>query len=147
MTIDPSRVGVLIESAHCMLAGLDPADEMGYALYHKKLWGIHLNDQNGLKFDEDRSFASINLRRAFNQVRVLEDGGYGKQGEYVGLDTKTMRTQLKEKSTKHLANSRNLFLHLVKKVRTLDREKERKLIKERDYESLDLLILEHLLNV
>jgi len=120
-TVDPARVGVLIESAHCVLAGLDPSDEMGYALYHKKLWGVHLNDQNGLKFDEDRSFAAVNLRRAFNQVRVLEEGGYGRNGEFVG--------------------------YLVEKVRTLDRKREQEFIKARDYEGLDLFILKHLMNV
>jgi xylose isomerase len=146
-TTDPSRVGVLIESAHCMLAGLDPSDEMGYALYHQKLWGVHLNDQNGLKFDEDRSFAAINLRGAFNQVRVLEEGGYGRKGEFVGLDVKAMRSQLRERSTKHLSNSRELFLYLVEKVRTLDKRKEQEFIKTRDYEGLDLFILEHLMGV
>jgi len=146
-TSDPSRVGVLIESAHCILAGLDPSDEMGYALYHKKLWSVHLNDQNGLKFDEDRSFAAVDLRRAFNQVRVLEEGGYGRNGEFVGLDVKATRTQRKEQSTKHLSNSRALFLHLVEKVRTLDRKREQEFIKARDYEGLDLFILEHLMNV
>jgi xylose isomerase len=146
-TVDPARVGVLIESAHCVLAGLDPSDEMGYALYHKKLWGVHLNDQNGLKFDEDRSFAAVNLRRAFNQVRVLEEGGYGRNGEFVGLDVKTVRTQRKEVSTKHLSNSRDLFLYLVEKVRTLDRKREQEFIKARDYEGLDLFMLKHLMNV
>jgi xylose isomerase len=91
---DPARVGALVESAHAILAGLDPSDEMGYALYHKKLWSVHLNDQNGLKFDEDKAFGSENLRRAFNQVRVLEENGYGKNGEFVGLDVKTMRLTL-----------------------------------------------------
>jgi len=146
MTTDPSRVGGLIESAHSLLAGLDPADEMGFALWHNKLWSVHLNDQNGLKFDEDRSFASINLRRAFNQVRVLEEGGYGRNGEFVGLDVKAMRTQHKEKSTKHLSNRKALFLHLVEKVRTLDKRKEREFIKARDYEGLELFILEHLMS-
>jgi len=144
-TADPSRVGVLIETAHCVLAGLDPSDEMGYALYHGKLWGVHLNDQNGLKFDEDRSFGAIDLRRAFDQVRVLEKGGYGRNGEFVGLDVKAVRTQRRERSTKHLSNSRQLFLYLVDKVRTLDMEKEREFIEARDYEGLDLFILEHLM--
>jgi xylose isomerase len=45
---------------------------MAFALFHRKLWSVHLNDQNGLKFDEDKSFAAANLREAFNQVRVLE---------------------------------------------------------------------------
>ncbi|MCC6597131.1 MAG: TIM barrel protein, partial [Rhodanobacteraceae bacterium] len=71
-TADPKRVGGLIESAHAILAGLDPADEMAFALSMDKLWSVHLNDQNGLKFDEDKAFGAANLRMAFNQVRVLE---------------------------------------------------------------------------
>ena len=75
---DASRVGCVIESAHSILAGLDPSDEMGYALAHKKLWSVHLNDQNGLKFDQDKTFGSVDLRRALNQVRILDQHGYGK---------------------------------------------------------------------
>jgi xylose isomerase len=146
-TIDPSRVGVLVESAHCILAGLDPSDEMAYALWHNKLWSVHLNDQNGLKFDEDRAFGSVDLRRAFNQVRVLEEGGYGRNGEFVGLDVKALRTQPREISTKHISNSRELFLYLVEKVRTLDRKKEKEFIEARDYEGLDNFILKHLMSI
>ena len=144
---DPDRVGGLIESAHAVLAGLDPSDEMGYALHHKKLWSVHLNDQNGLKFDEDKAFGSVDLRRAFNQVRILEEHGYGKNGEFVGLDVKVMRTQPREISTKHLLNSRKTFIRLLEKVRTLNRAVERELIDARDYEELDLYILDHLLGV
>src|SRR5688572_23995286 len=43
-TVDPARTGVLIESAHCILAGLDPSEEFAYALWHGKLWSVHLND-------------------------------------------------------------------------------------------------------
>src|SRR5271157_5416492 len=43
-TSDPDRSGVLIKSAHSILAGLDPADDMAFALYHGKLWSVHLND-------------------------------------------------------------------------------------------------------
>jgi len=144
-TIAPNRVGVLIESAHAILAGLDPSDEMGYALYHDKLWSVHLNDQNGMKFDEDKTFGSVDIRRAFNQVRVLEKNGYGRNGEFVGLDIKAMRTQLKESSTKHLRNSREIFLSLVELVRSLDEQQVQRLIDERDYEELDLLIVNHLI--
>jgi len=52
-TRDPSRVGVNIESAHAILAGLDPSDEMAFALAFGKLFSVHLNDQNGLKYDQD----------------------------------------------------------------------------------------------
>jgi xylose isomerase len=144
---DPSRVGILIETAHQILAGLDPSDEMGYALSFQKLWSVHLNDQSGLKFDEDKSFGEVDLRRAFNQVRVLEENGYGRNGEYVGLDVKAMRTQRQEVSGKHLANSKQAFLWLVGKVRTLNRPLQSELIKQRDYEELNRYIIAHLLGV
>ncbi len=142
---DPTRVGVNIESAHTILAGLDPSDEMGFALAHKKLFTVHLNDQNGLKFDEDRTFGSVDLRRAFNQVRVLDQNGYGQNGEFIGLDIKAMRTQKLDVSTKHLANSRTIFLALLDVVRGLDQTAVDKLIAERDYEGLDLLIVNALM--
>jgi len=142
---DPSRVGVNIESAHAILAGLDPSDEMGFALAHKKLFTVHLNDQNGIKFDEDRSFGTIDLRRAFNQVRILDKYGYGSNGEFVGLDIKAMRTQKLDVSTKHLSNSRTIFLKLLEVSRSLDQSAIDALIAERDYEELDLLIVNALM--
>ena len=145
LTNEPERVGVNIESAHVILAGLDPSDEMGFALAYNKLFTVHLNDQNGLKFDEDRSFGSIDLRRAFNQVRILEQYDYGKAGKFVGLDVKAMRTQKQQVATKHLANSRTIFLRLVELVRSLDKSKVDELISQRDYEELDMLIINHLM--
>lgn len=144
---DPKRVRGLIESAHAVLAGLDPSDEMAFALAHGKLASVHLNDQNGLKFDQDKSFGSVNLRSAFNQVRVLEENGYGQSGEFVGLDVKVMRTQRDEPGTAHLKHSRETFLNLVDKVRSLDREAERQYIEARDYEGLDAFILRHLMGI
>jgi xylose isomerase len=145
LTKDPSRVGVNIETAHAILAGLDPSDEMGFALAYDRLYTVHLNDQNGLKFDEDKSFGSVNLRRAFDQVRILDKYDYGKRGEFVGLDVKAMRTQKQAGATKHLSNSRTIFLKLVDVVRSLDEGQVDKLIADRDYEELDLLIMNHLL--
>lgn len=141
---DPSRVGVLMESAHAILAGLDPADEIGFAMAFNKLWSVHLNDQNGLKFDQDRSFGSVNLRRAFNQVRVLDENRFWEVG-VVGMDVKAIRTQPLELATKHLRNSLELFLKLVALSRSLDRDQVDALIKTRDYEELDWLILTHLM--
>jgi xylose isomerase len=141
---DPQRVGVLMESAHSILAGLDPSDEIGFALAFKKLWSVHLNDQNGLKFDQDRSFGAVDLRRAFNQVRVLDENRYWETG-MVGLDVKALRTQGDRLSTKHLRNSVQVFLRLVELSRTLDRNRVQALIAERDYEELDWLILSHLM--
>src|SRR5438132_5361164 len=47
LTRDAKRVGALIETAHAILAGLDPADEIDFAMAFGKLWSLHLNDQNG----------------------------------------------------------------------------------------------------
>ena len=130
-----------------LLAGLDPSDEMGFALAHDKLGSVHLNDQNGLKYDQDKNFGAANLRGAFNQVRVLEKAGYGRRGEFIGLDVKTMRTQKGCPVTDHLKNSREFFLHLVDKVRTLDNKLVEKLRDARDYEALELYILRHLMGL
>lgn len=144
-TCDPSRVGVLIESAHSILLGLDPADEMAYALWHGKLWGVHLNDQNGLKFDEDKAFGSVNLRRAFNQVDVLVRHGYGRNGEVVGLDVKAMRTQPFEIAYYHLRNSKEIFERLVEVSCSIDRTAWQSLVAARDYEGLEMMIVRALM--
>jgi xylose isomerase len=143
---DPARVGVLMESAHSVLAGLDPSDEIGFAMAFDKLWSVHLNDQNGLKFDQDRAFGAVNLRRAFNQVRVLDRHRFWEVG-IVGLDVKAVRTQPAELAIRHLRNSMRLFLALVARVRALDEEALNELIVARDYEALDWMILEHLMDL
>lgn len=145
LTADPNRVGVLLESAHSILAGLDPADDMAFALAQKKLWGVHLNDQNGLKFDQDRSFGSVNIRQAFNQIRVLLENDYGQNGEYVGLDVKALRTQSDEHSYKHVRNSLHMVESLVKKVKGLDQQHIEQLVQSMDYEELDRYIVTYLL--
>jgi xylose isomerase len=141
-TAEPSRVGVLIESAHSILAGLDPSDDMAYALWHGKLWSVHLNDQNGLKYDQDKVFGSVDLRRAFNTVWVLERGGYD---GCIGLDVKAMRTTRAADQTRHLANSRDMLLRLLEVVRSVDTAKVEAFRSERDYEGLEMYILSHLL--
>jgi xylose isomerase len=142
---DPSRVGVLIETAHALLAGLDPASEMAFALYHKKLWSVHLNDQNGMKFDEDRIFGAMNLKRAFDQVMVLYDNDFGANGEYVGLDVKALRTQGDEAATQHLAHSREIFLLLLEVVKKIDRRRLEELRAQRNYEDLELFVIKSLM--
>jgi len=144
-TADSSRVGALLESAHAVLAGLEPAFEMAYGLAHGKLWGVHLNDQNGLRYDQDKSFGAENLRSAFNQVKVLLDNGYGKSGEFVGLDVKAMRTQPLEQSFRHLENSLRMVKLLEEKARKLNRATVESYVGKRDYEALEMHVLELLL--
>src|SRR5437870_13154076 len=147
LTRDPKRVGCLIESAHAILAGLDPADEIDFAMAFGKLWSLHLNDQNGIKFDQDKPFGSANLRVAFNQVRALERNGYGKKGEYIAFDVHPFRTTKVEHWVAHLDNSRRTCLRLVEKSQTFNEKKAQELIADRNYAALDQMVLEHLMGV
>lgn len=145
-TADPSRVGGLLESAHAILAGLDPANEISFGLAMGKLWGVHLNDQNGMKYDQDKAFGVENLRQAFNQVRVLVENGYGKNGEYVGLDVKAMRTQPDEVSYRHLENSLAIVKSLEAKVARFDYAFQKQCQENRDYEALELYVMNLLMH-
>jgi xylose isomerase len=144
-TIAPERVGVLIESAHAILAGLDPSDEFAFALSQNKLWGVHINDQNGLKYDQDKVFGAVDLRRAFNQVDVLVRHGFGQNGEVVGIDVKAMRTQPFEKAHVHLQHSKEVFLELAELSHAIDRTQWAGYVEARDYEGLERFILKNLM--
>lgn len=146
-TKDPSRVGGLLESAHAILAGLDPSHEIGFGLAMGKLWGVHLNDQNGIKFDQDKAFGVENLRQAFNQVKVLMENNYGANGEYVGLDVKAMRTTKDEDSYKHLENSLNVVKALEAKVEKFDYDFQKKCVENRDFEALEMYVLNLLMGI
>ncbi|MEC0226323.1 TIM barrel protein [Paenibacillus alba] len=146
-TIDPSRVGGLLESAHAVLAGLDPSHEIGFALAMNKLWGVHLNDQNGLKFDQDKSFGVENLRQAFNQIKVLVENNYGANGEYVGLDVKAMRSTIDKDSYKHLENSLNIVKALEEKVNKFDYDYQKQCVERRDFEGLEMYVMKLLMGI
>ena len=146
-TIDPKRVGGNVESAHAILCGLDPAHEMGFALAMGKLMTVHLNDQNGIKFDQDKSFGVENLRQAFNQVKLLVENNYGSHGEYIGLDVKAMRTTTDDCSYKHLQNSLRIFKALKEKARRFDYDFQKKCVETRDYEALEMYVLNLLMGI
>jgi xylose isomerase len=61
------------------------------------------------------------------------------------LDIKAMRTQKQKVATKHLSNSRTIFLKLLDVVRGQDEKKIDQLVAARDYEELDLLIVNALM--
>ena len=146
-TIDPARVGGLLESAHAILAGLDPSHEIGFGLAMGKLWGVHLNDQNGSKFDQDKSFGVENLRQAFNQIKVLIENNYGANGEYIGLDVKAMRTTSDADGYKHLENSLAIAKALEAKAARFDYDFQKKCVETRDFEGLEMYVLNLLMGI
>ena len=73
-----------------------------------------------------------NLRTAFNQIKVLLENGYGKNGEFVGLDVKVMRTEKQDGSYKHLENSLKIAKALEEKALRFDYDFQKKCVAERD---------------
>ena len=136
----------LIETAHSILAGLDPADDMAFALAHDKLWSVHLNDQNGLKYDQDKDFGSADLRGAFNQVRVLEERLRPRRRVHRPRREGHAHAEGKwgdrppDRQPTDLPASRG-------QGALLDRKLEQQFIDARDYEALELAIMKHLMGV
>ncbi len=112
-----------------------------------KLMTVHLNDQNGIRYDQDKTFGVENLRAAFNQVKVLKENDYGSHGEYVGLDVKAMRTTKDEDSYKHLENSLNIFKALEEKMERFDYDFQKKCVENRDFEALEMYVMNLLMGI
>lgn len=144
-TIDPGRVGLLVESAHSTMAGLEATHDMALGLAFGKLLSVHLNDQNGAKYDQDKIFGSENLRSSFNQIRLLCENNYGSLGEYIGLDVKAMRSSSDEFGFKHLANSMRVVELMEAKVDKWDQSLVDDLVAKGDYEGVEIYTLDLLL--
>ena len=72
----PEMVGVNPEVGHEQMAGLNFVHGIAQALFHKKLFHIDLNGQNGPKFDQDLMFGHGNVKSAFFLVDLLERYNY-----------------------------------------------------------------------
>ena len=83
-------------------------------------------------------FGSVDLRRAFNTVWVLERAGYD---GCVGLDVKAMRTTKAADQTRHLVNSKAMFQRLVEVARAVDGARIEEYRSRRDYEGLEMYVL------
>jgi len=84
----PKTGKVVIESAHAILAGLDPSDEMAFCLAHNNSQRPSQRSKRA-EIRPGQKFWGLESSRRFHQVLVLEDHGYGQHGEFVGLDVKT----------------------------------------------------------
>src|SRR5438552_1840274 len=82
--------GINPETAHIKMAGLNPYHEFAQALDSGKLLDVHLNGQKPLRFDQDLSFGSDDLKEAFFTIKLLLDHDY--QGT-VGFDAHPYRTE------------------------------------------------------
>jgi xylose isomerase len=97
-----------------------------------------------LKYDQDKTFGAVDLRRAFNQVDTLVRHGYGKKGEVVGLDVKAMRTQPARRPPAPEALEGDLP-DAGRAGPTIDRTAWQGYVDARDYEGLELFIVKNLM--
>jgi xylose isomerase len=90
-TLDhPEMCGINPETAHIKMAGLNPYHEFAQALDAGKLLDVHLNGQKPLRFDQDLSFGSDDLKDAFFTAKLLEDHQYAGT---IGFDAHPYRTE------------------------------------------------------
>jgi xylose isomerase len=90
-TLDhPDMCGINPEIAHIKMAGLNPYHEIAQALDTGKLLDVHLNGQKPLRFDQDLSFGSDDLKDSFFTTKLLSDYKYGGT---VGFDAHPYRTE------------------------------------------------------
>jgi xylose isomerase len=90
-TVDhPEMCGINPETAHIKMAGLNPYHEFAQALEAGKLLDVHLNGQKPLRFDQDLSFGSDDLKEAFFTAKLLTDHRY--EGT-IGFDAHPYRSE------------------------------------------------------
>lgn len=90
-TLDhPEMVGINPETAHIKMAGLNPYHEFAQALDAGKLLDVHLNGQKPLRFDQDLTFGSDDLKEAFFTTKLLLDHKYPGT---IGFDAHPYRTE------------------------------------------------------
>src|SRR2546427_4417668 len=90
-TLDhPDMCGINPEMAHIKMAGLNPYHEFAQAIDAGKLLDVHLNGQKPLRFDQDLSFGSDDLKEAFFTTKLLLDHEY--QGT-IGFDAHPYRSE------------------------------------------------------
>ncbi len=73
-TLDkPENCGLVPEVAHVRMAGLNAYHEIALAIESNKLYGVHLNSQKPLRYDQDIRFGAEDLKESFFIVKLLED--------------------------------------------------------------------------
>jgi xylose isomerase len=146
----PDRIGVVLELAHAAMAGLNPAHEAAQALSSGKLFGIHLNAQRPLRFDQDLRFGAADIKDAFFVVKVLEDARWDGVRSF---DARPLRTTDERGIWDFVAGCLRAYEVLADKVDEFARDPEvqavRREIEQVDgprrtflYERLDHLVFE-----
>jgi len=110
--------GVNPETAHSRIAGLDYLWEVELCLEAGKLFHIHLNSQDGQRFDQDLPFGYTEPLKDLALLVVLQDAGY--EG-IVAFDIKAPRTEAPENIADILTVSSQNLVWLWERAWSVDR--------------------------
>jgi xylose isomerase len=128
--LDPAHrdlFGVNPETAHSRIAGLDYLWDVELCLEAGKLFHIHLNSQDGQRYDQDLPFGYTEPLKDMALLVVLQNAGYD---GIIAFDVKAPRTDSPENIADILTVSSQNLVWLWEKARTVDRSILEKLRKE-----------------
>jgi xylose isomerase len=110
--------GVNPETAHSRIAGLDYLWDVEMCLEGGKLFYIHLNSQDGQRYDQDLPFGYIEPVKDLALLVTLQDAGY--EG-IIAFDIKAPRTDEPKDITDIITVSSQNLVWLWDKARSVDR--------------------------
>jgi xylose isomerase len=123
-----SLFGVNPESAHSRIAGLDYLWDVEMCLEAGRLFHIHLNSQDGQRFDQDLPFGYTEPLKDLALLVVLQDAGYE---HILAFDIKAPRTDEPEHIADVIEVSAQNLVWLWEKALTVDRAVIRQLREEK----------------
>lgn len=112
--------GVNPETAHSRIAGLDYLWDVELCLEAGKLFHIHLNSQDGQRYDQDLPFGYTEPLKDLALLVVLQDAGY--RG-HICFDVKAPRTDAQENIKDVLVTSGRSLQWLWERALDVDRNK------------------------
>jgi xylose isomerase len=139
-SLDPryqAKVGVNPEVAHSIMVGLDYTKDIETAFFHNKLFHIHLNDQEGPKYDQDLPFAAVNAKRGLEIIACLKNNSYG---GWVSFDLNPLRTDAEDKRNNIIKACMANFKRLSALADKLDWNKIKRFRRAGDFSGLDMYI-------
>lgn len=128
--LDPAHrdlFGVNPETAHSRIAGLDYLWDVELCLEAGKLFHIHLNSQDGQRYDQDLPFGYTEPLKDMALLVVLQNAGYD---GIIAFDVKAPRTDSPENIADILTVSSRNLVWLWEKAWTVDRSILERLRKE-----------------
>jgi xylose isomerase len=117
----PENCGLVPEVAHVRMAGLNAYHEIALAIESNKLYGVHLNSQKPLRYDQDLRFGAEDLKESFFIVKLLEDNKWAGNKSF---DAHAYRTADREEVWDFVAGCMRTYLILREKVKRFNEDAE-----------------------